>query len=146
MSEELKKAVATLKRYHDSKLLKIHCDFCVNPAKYQLNGVPTEFLHEAESIRLAIETVVTELEHRAQPDNSPLSLDELRQMDGEPVWCGWMNVWAIVYIDGASEIEFTYYDGSQNTFKELEECYGKYSKTWLAYRRKPEPPQKGEKE
>lgn len=78
---------------------------------------------------------------RVQPDNPPLTLEQLRQMEGEPVWCEWMNVWALVYIDGANEIEFTYYDGSQNTFSELEKRYGKYGSAWIAYARKPEPPQ-----
>lgn len=73
-----------------------------------------------------------------KPANNTLTLDELRDMDGEPVWCDWMNVWALAYIDGVGELEFTYCDGSQNTFGELEECIGTYAKTWLAYRQKPE--------
>jgi len=70
---EIEKAIEILKRYHDSKMLKIHCDFCVNPEKYQNNGVPTEFLHEVEGVRLAIGTVLTVLEkyRRTQPENNP---------------------------------------------------------------------------
>lgn len=35
----------------------------------------------------------------AKPTNEPLSLEELRQMDGEPVWCAGMQEWRIVYVD-----------------------------------------------
>lgn len=70
----------------------------------------------------------------------PIALDELREMDGEPVWCDWMNAWAFVNIDGAREINFTYRDGSQNTFCELAGFCGKYGKKWAAYRTKPEAP------
>ena len=64
--------------------------------------------------------------------NEPLTLDELRKMDGEPVWVQSPGVpeygrWAIV--EGAGENclflrnDFTCHD---------------YGKTWLAYRQKPE--------
>ncbi|MDR1631217.1 MAG: Lar family restriction alleviation protein [Oscillospiraceae bacterium] len=33
---------------------------------------------------------------RAQPANEPLTLDEIRGMDGEPVWIAEANIWAIV--------------------------------------------------
>lgn len=55
-----------------------------------------------------------------EPPNDPLTLEELREMDGEPVWVanlsakkkdGFCNEWALI------------------------ENYGDY---WLAYRRKPE--------
>ena len=34
--------------------------------------------------------------HRAQPENKPLTLDELLQMDGEPVWMGRAKEWIFV--------------------------------------------------
>ena len=33
------------------------------------------------------------------PPNIPLTLDELRQMDGEPVWCAEIKRWGIVMRD-----------------------------------------------
>ena len=64
--------------------------------------------------------------------NEPLTLDELRKMDGEPVWVQSPGVpeygrWAIVEGGGENCLflhdEFTCHD---------------YGKTWLAYRQKPE--------
>lgn len=71
---------------------------------------------------------------RPTGENKPLTLDELRRMDGEPVWCDWVGGWAIVYIDGASELTFVYWDGSSNTLSELRSC----NINLLAYDRKPE--------
>ena len=64
--------------------------------------------------------------------NAPLTLDELRKMDGEPVWVQSPGVpeygrWAIVEGVGENCLflrdDFTCHD---------------YGKTWLAYRQKPE--------
>ena len=64
--------------------------------------------------------------------NEPLTLDELREMDGEPVWVQSPGVpeygrWAIVEGVGENCLflrdDFTCHD---------------YGKTWLAYRQKPE--------
>ena len=64
--------------------------------------------------------------------NEPLTLDDLRKMDGEPVWVQSPGVqeygrWAIVEGVGENCVflhdDFTCHD---------------YGKTWLAYRQKPE--------
>lgn len=50
---------------------------------------------EYEAVELAIDA----LNHRAQPANEPLTLDELRGMDGEPVWIVFDDdsaTWALV--------------------------------------------------
>ena len=62
----------------------------------------------------------------------PLTLDELRQMDGEPVWVQSPGVpeygrWAIV--EGVGENCLFLHDDFT--------CHD-YGKTWLAYRQKPE--------
>ena len=62
----------------------------------------------------------------------PLTLDELRQMDGEPVWVQSPGVpeygrWAIV--EGVGENCLFLHDDFT--------CH-EYGKTWLAYRQKPE--------
>ena len=33
---------------------------------------------------------------RAEPENNPLTIDELKQMDGEPVWISGINRWGVV--------------------------------------------------
>ena len=64
--------------------------------------------------------------------NEPLTMDELRQMDGEPVWVQSPGVpeygrWAIV--EGVGENCLFLHDDFT--------CHD-YGKTWLAYRQKPE--------
>ena len=64
--------------------------------------------------------------------NEPLTRDELRQMDGEPVWVQSPGVpeygrWAIV--EGVGENCLFLHDDFT--------CHD-YGKTWLAYRQKPE--------
>ena len=70
----------------------------------------------------------------ALPPNDPLTLDELREMDGEPVWiipmrgsggfCTWMLV----------DAEYELCREAHGEMAVFENC----GKTWLAYRRRPE--------
>lgn len=66
--------------------------------------------------------------------NKALTLDELRQMDGEPVWVEFQDgsggKWGIVHITMFNQIVFA--NGLHCT---IGEPY--YGKTWLAYRQKP---------
>lgn len=66
------------------------------------------------------------------PPNPPLTLEELREMDGEPVWIcdpdGSDGMWALVDL----EYELC------RTAKGGIAIFDTYGKTWLAYRRKPE--------
>lgn len=72
----------------------------------------------------------------AEPPNNPLTLEELRRMDGEPVWVQAPGVpkygrWAIVAgVDTG--------DGEQTLYCRGDYTCRYYGKTWLAYRRKPE--------
>lgn len=71
---------------------------------------------------------------RAALPNAPLTLDELRQMDGEPVWIdisSSRSCWAIVknYDEQHNMIKFSGFGGLSC------DIYGKY---WLAWRRRPE--------
>ena len=100
-----------------------------------LNGCPmTECWQKAiEVYEMAISAIrQQELFCEVTKKVEPLTLDELRKMDGEPVWVQSPGVpeygrWAIV--EGAGENclflrdDFTCHD---------------YGKTWLAYRQKPE--------
>lgn len=83
----------------------------------------------AEERRLALVLGLIDSEHTiTPPPNAPLTLDELRKMDGEPVWVclpngsygGWM---------------INYQGWCMNRFASTE-MYGTYGKSWLAYRRK----------
>lgn len=75
---------------------------------------------------------LAELREIKQERNTPLTLDELRQMDGEPVWVQSPGVpeygrWAIV--EGVGENCLFLRDDFT--------CHN-YGNTWLAYRHKPE--------
>ena len=70
-------------------------------------------------------------------DNPPLTLEELREMDGEPVWIerrdGGANGWAIF---GDVQSPYGVYFGTARGGLRLP--YDDYGDTWLAYRRKTE--------
>ena len=86
-------------------------------------------------LREALDMAVKALEDVTDKNvgkNEPLTLDELRKMDGKPVWVQSPGVpeygrWAIVEGVGENCLflrnDFTCHD---------------YGKTWLAYRQKPE--------
>ncbi|MDN0032589.1 hypothetical protein [Oscillibacter ruminantium] len=92
----------------------------------------------AEQMEFA-ETALSTLRDRiARQNPRPLTLDELRKMDGEPVWLkdgigeGWFLASAVV----GSKIYFC--EKSITIGEPISEC----GKTWLAYRTKPEPPER----
>lgn len=69
--------------------------------------------------------------------NAPLTLDELRQMDGEPVWIHFIggavirnDGWFIISQIGTSEI---FLSGKVSVYKN----FWYYGETWVAYRQKP---------
>ncbi len=69
---------------------------------------------------------------RYEPPNEPLTLDELRQMDGEPVWTekfGWQVCYGLENCDGI----FSMRTGSNSHIP-----MQTYGLEWLAYRRRPE--------
>ena len=71
---------------------------------------------------------------RPSPSTAPLTLDELRKMDGEPVWTvpldgSGIGEWTIITIGAQTEmLKALSPDTAYN------EC--NYAKAWLAYRRK----------
>lgn len=85
------------------------------------------------------EESIKELEHIShQYPNAPLTLDELRRMDGEPAWFvslydGFAS-WGIVRVVEMSKVWFIAVAGAERAFGDLDG----YGKTWLAYRQKPE--------
>ena len=75
---------------------------------------------------------------RAAPENKALTLDELKKMDGEPVWIEFKNRnsktgkfvgWAIM----DSNYDYLPFMGD-----ELRPKFEWYGRSWLAYARKPE--------
>lgn len=66
--------------------------------------------------------------------NAPLTLDELRKMDGEPVWVEFQDgsggCWGLVHITVFNHIVF-----ANGLFCTIGKPY--YGKTWLPYREKP---------
>ena len=72
----------------------------------------------------------------AQPENKPLTLDELREMDGEPVFIVTKHGanWDIVNVSKEDGGPYPVY--FQRYGRGLQE--NGYGKTWLAYRYKPE--------
>lgn len=75
----------------------------------------------------------------AHPSNEPLTLEELREMDGEPVWgksliTGKLGEWFILRIVKMSKTWFIACAGAEQGFGDKDT----YGETWLAYRRPPE--------
>lgn len=89
---------------------------------------------------VAFEMAIAALRAQAEAENEPLTVEELRKMDGEPVWCTEngsacpAQSWGIVsnlndILPGSGFCII----GAQFAFLQ-----DKYGETWLAYRRKPE--------
>ena len=83
------------------------------------------------------------VETEPAPLNDPLTLEELREMDGEPVWIksnNWHNKdkWGLVSVwTGPTGDKFAVYVYSTKTGATLYPSQ-EYGHCWLAYRRKPE--------
>ncbi len=93
----------------------------------------TESEHEAA--RMAISALRAQAE-RENPQ--PLTLEELRRMDGEPIWgesliSGKPGEWSILRVVEMSKIWFIACAGATQGFGDKDS----YGKTWLAYRSKP---------
>lgn len=89
-----------------------HCD--------EKNADP-RFLNGVESILEWAQTLPT-----LTPPNELLTLDQLREMDGEPVWVELYRAWALVEVKQNGSIMFY-----GNSFS----C--PYSRTWQVYRFRP---------
>ena len=73
---------------------------------------------------------------RTQPENKTLSLEELRQMDGEPVWLPELKEWAIVTIDTNGRFAGMPFVQGRNF------NYDVKARKLICYRRKPEQEEK----
>ncbi len=75
------------------------------------------------------------------PQNEPLTIEQLREMDGEPVWVESIQEqqtqpegWCVIGIFGRGRFLCALIPGDEDTPWELDT----YGKCWLAYRRPPE--------
>ena len=77
------------------------------------------------------------------PADEPLTIEQLREMDGEPVWCKWLlpedraieqGKWFIVISGDKAGLEIKRPAEYGCHFCKIDD----YGKTWLAYRRPPE--------
>ena len=81
---------------------------------------------------------------RYEPPNEPLTLEELRQMDGEPVWCvdGCGNeCWCLVNCEDGFPCGYDNESGLwEGCFYGMagDRKFGLHINGWLAYRRRPE--------
>lgn len=83
---------------------------------------------------------------RAQPENEPLTLEDLQKMDGEPAYIVPINLhkWICDARDGKPEwgmVRKSWVRIWRNETADLVHTdfdFSDYGKTWLAYRRKPE--------
>lgn len=85
--------------------------------------------------REAVRAGKAALREKAERENpKPLTLEELRQMDGEPVWID--DWWEDSHGWELSMDASDYFDGERRTEKE-------YGSIWVAYRHKPKEVQNG---
>ncbi|MDU7339308.1 MAG: hypothetical protein E7L17_14490 [Clostridium sp.] len=75
---------------------------------------------------------------RPAPENNPLTLDQIRQMDGQPVYIKDIppydyEAWKIISNIDDEQVDFTEGDGYR---------LSGYNKTWIAYARKPKQEEK----
>ena len=72
--------------------------------------------------------------------NEPLTLDELRKMDGEPVWVEFQDgsggCWGLVHITMFNHVVFTHVVFTNGLYCTVGKPY--FGKTWLAYRQEKE--------
>ena len=77
------------------------------------------------------------LEKQAEPENKPLTLEQLRKMGGEPVWIALLNIAKQPTCEVITKI---CEDGihTMGTEGSGYASFGLYDKAWIAYARKPE--------
>ena len=85
-------------------------------------------------LREALDMAISALRQQERESNDPLTMDELREMDGEPVYC--------VEITGREEWLFRRDGGFADMYGEFTSddfmVWDNYGKLWWCYRQKPE--------
>jgi hypothetical protein len=113
----------------------IRCVRCGTTKKYVETGDTPQSAYEA------YDKAIAAWNSRAQPENKPLTLDALREMDGEPVWIVTLDGtdeprWEIIVSAGKYGIDLICVLNGVETRDYAE--FDLYNGTWLAYRYKPE--------
>ena len=104
---------------------------------YDIDDIPQDLTAELAGIALASLRQQEQLDKVSQgsSQDKPLTLDELRKMDGEPVWVEFQDgsggCWGLVHITMFNHVVF-----ANGLYCTVGKPY--YGKTWLAYRQKPE--------
>ena len=105
------------------------CPLCTDGAESTMGGMLFDTAEEAISA--------------LSPPNEPLTIEQLREMDGEPVWCKWLlpedraieqGKWFIVISGDKAGLEIKRPAEYGCHFCKIDD----YGKTWLAYRLLPE--------
>ena len=117
-------------RYGKKDTVKAYEPICISSGCLIYKADSVYFLSEQEAI--------SAWNNRTQP-NEPLTLEQLREMDGKPVWVetGEVSIgeqiigrWHILHSTSDLCVNFM---GGGNGY-----ALSQYGKTWLAYRNKPE--------
>ena len=96
-----------------------------------------------EAVRWSVKALKFMQRSPLPPPNEPLTIEQLREMDGEPVWCKWLlpedraieqGKWFIVISGDKAGLEIKRPAEYGCHFCKIDD----YGKTWLAYRRPPE--------
>lgn len=87
-----------------------------------------------EALKMALGALLTQQEAEK---NEPLTLDELRQMDGEPAYFvslrDGFSAWGIIHAVNMSQTWFIAVSGCERAFGDRDS----YGTAWIGYRRKP---------
>ena len=126
------------------------CPFCGGEATISDGGYSGEkFLARCRElscpaasgfIRKTHDEAIAAWNRRAELENKPLTLDELKQMDGEPIWVVTLDGtdeprWEIVVSAGKCGIDLICVLNGVETRDYAD--FDLYNYTWLAYRNKP---------
>ena len=105
----------------------------VTPANDKFYGKDNPFKYDIAVLKAAID----KLNRRPAPENKPLTLEQLREMDGEPVWIALLNIAKQPTCEVITKI---CEDGIHTVGAGGSDyaSFGLYDKTWLAYASKPE--------
>lgn len=121
------------------------CPFCGGKAEIGANeyydGANTFFVYCTKckmQMNTKIDTgeAISAWNNRAEQPNKSLTLEELKQMDGEPVWIeiyGKGNWYQFAYQENDKIIAFWQFGCEVEEYFKVSD----YNKTWLAYRRPP---------
>lgn len=123
----------------------------IQEAIKQLDGANAMlFNRNMVAFNRAIIMAITALQEKAErEDPKPLTLEELRQMDGEPVWVvdlrpKSVNKYCVISISAPLKYQdidhynVAYIPGTEHDWYSFDE----YGKIWIAYRHKPKEVQK----